>query len=279
MTEAWAGHHRPRPAADGRRPRLIASRLGRRISEPLLEVAERRAPAARGRPVGAGRGRRHRGDRGAGAGPQRPGRADQRAAGRRARRGRRPAPPAAHAGHRAAAGRRGGRRPRARAPGCGEHIGVLQRSIDAIVHEARRPVRDATCARPATPPRWSRERVGVLAGPGRGPGPRRRRSTSPTAAAGAAGGRRPGRRGRRPGRQRLRAHARAGRLRRPARPLDGDRVRLVVTDAGTRARRRDAGERDGQHRARPRHRPAYGRRGRRLADLRARRRRRDARSR
>ena len=97
----------------------------------------------------------------------------------------------------------------------GEHIGVLQRSIDAIVHEARRPVRtdlgaacDATVVVRDRVAFWQaladdQGRPVTVSAPGRraaGPGRRRR----------------PRRRGRRTPRQRVRAHARAGRLRGPA---------------------------------------------------------------
>ena len=98
-----------------------------------------------------------------------------RAAGGGAGRGRGPLPPAAHPGHRAAAGRRGGRPTPTSATRLQDHIGVLQRSIDAIVQEARRPVRTRPRRRPATPSAVVRERVELLAGARRGPGPADRR--------------------------------------------------------------------------------------------------------
>ena len=89
-----------------------------------------------------------------------------------------------------------------------EHIGVLQRTIDAIVHEARRPVRtdlrsssDATAVvreRAATGGRSPRTRA---AWTGRCP-------TGPLPVRG--GGRGPGRPGRRTAGQRVRPHPRAG---------------------------------------------------------------------
>ena len=88
------------------------------------------------------------GDRGAGAGAERPGRAHRRAARRRAGRRRRPVPPAAHAGDRAAPRRRGGDGPRAGRPAAGRTSPRCSATIDAIVKEARRPVQDTTSRAP-----------------------------------------------------------------------------------------------------------------------------------
>ena len=127
----------------------------------------------------------------------------------------------------------------------GEHIGVLQRSIDAIVRDARRPVREnlrEICNASAV----VSERVAFWRAlaedqgrPVRGRRPRGSRGR-------AAGGRRSRGRRRRPGRQRLRAHAGAGGLRGPAGPLRrqgparglrrGDRARAAYAGNARAAR-------------------------------------------
>ena len=228
-----ARHRRPRPRADGGWPAPSPRWLGRRISEPLLDVAEVAHQLRAGDLSARAEVRRHRGDRGAGPRPQRPGGAHQRAAGRRAGRGRRPLAPAAHAGHRAAARRRGGRRTPSSAGG------------SASTSACSSAASTRSCTRPAGPSgRDLREACDaaevvagagrVLAGAGRGPGPAVDRRAARAGDAGAARRRRPGRRGRRAGRQRLRAHARADRLRGPAAPARRQ-VPLVVDRRGSRS--------------------------------------------
>ena len=89
-----------------------------------------------------------------------------------------------------------------------------------------------TCAPTSDARPWSRERVDVLAGARRGPGPHGDGVGCPTGRSGAAGRRRPGRRGRRAASTTSSpTRPRAGRLRGPAATGDGT-ADLVVTDAG-----------------------------------------------
>ena len=158
----------------------VALRIGRRISEPLLGVAgvahRLREGDLSARAEVAGTEETEELARALNGLAER---TDELLVAERAAVGR-PLPPAADAGDRAAAGRRGGRRPRARPSGWASTSRVLQRSIDAIVQEARRPVRtdlraccDATAvvARPG----------GLLAGARRRPGASRWRSSVPDA--------------------------------------------------------------------------------------------------
>ena len=92
------------------------------------------------------------------------------------------------------------------------HVGQLQRTIDAVVRDARRPVR----ADHGLPVRRDRGDPGpgdVLVRARRGPGARAHGATGRRAPAGGAGRLRPQRRDRRAGRQRLRAHPGGHRVR------------------------------------------------------------------
>ena len=120
---------------------VTAAWQGRRLAEPLREVAGIAHEIRGGNLAARARVRGTEETRGAGSGAQRPGRPDPRAARGGAGHRRRSLPSAPNAGHGAAAGRGGGAE-----QGAG-HVGWVitspscRRSIDAIVHEARRPVR------------------------------------------------------------------------------------------------------------------------------------------
>ena len=138
-----------------------------------------RAPAARGRPGGPRRGPGHRGDPGAGPRPERAGRAHRPSCSstERAAVGR-PLPPAAHAGHRAAARRRGGR-PTPRSPsGCSC---TSPRCSAPSTRSSRRPAVRCAPTSPRVRCRGDGARAaGVLAAAGRGPGAAGRGRRCPT---------------------------------------------------------------------------------------------------
>ncbi len=94
---------------------------GRRISEPLRDVAHTAHQLREGDLSATSRGTGHARDRGAGPSAERSGRAHHGAPRRGAGRSRRPVAPAADAGHRAAAGRRVRDRPEPVAAAPGPH--------------------------------------------------------------------------------------------------------------------------------------------------------------